>query len=287
MEKGPLTQKYLRIQELLRVYGQDVILGMVILVIGMILLQWFIRRFHTYLSKHKGDKWPVRMITAIVYLFLLLVVLNFSFVFMGFHGETIANILSIITLLIIAIMIIFRPYFPNLPFHVGNIVLIAGLFGKVESANMYHTKLKTFDGKLVFIPNSKIMADVVVNYHATPGRRIGINVRISYEEDLIRAKQLLEAVMIRDLRVLKTPRPQVWTLNLDGGSVELGARCWADNDKYWLTKCELTEIIKLRFDREGIELALPRGQVFLRHQDRIGEGFTQEQKPEGAKGADQ
>jgi len=168
--------------------------------------------------------------------------------------------------MIVAIIILLRPYFPSLPFHVGNTVLIAGLFGKVESSNMYHTKLKTFDGKLVFIPNSKIMADVVVNYHATKGQRIRINVRIPYEADLVRAKQVLEAVMIADPRVLKSPRPTVWTLNLDGGSVELGARCWADNDKYWLTKCDLTEKIKLRLEHEGIRMAVARHQVQFQHQ---------------------
>ena len=60
-----------------------------------------------------------------------------------------------------------------------------------------------------------------------------------------------------------SPRPQVWTLDVEGGSVGLGARCWADNARYWLTRCELTEKIKLRFDNEGIRMALPRHQVFL------------------------
>jgi len=71
---------------------------------------------------------------------------------------------------------------------------------------------------------------------------------------------------------------------LDGGSVELGARCWTDNKKYWPTKCELTEKIKLCFDKEGIKLALPRGQVYLRHEDRNGKGFTLKQRPDGVQG---
>jgi small conductance mechanosensitive channel len=153
-----------------------------------------------------------------------------------------------------------------LPFHIGNVVHIDGLFGKVAATNMYHTHLKTFDGKMVFIPNSKIMKNVVTNYHNTPGRRIRINVRIPYEQDLIKAKQILETVMIADPRVLVTPRPQVWALNLEGGSVELGARCWTDNENYWLTRCELIEIIKLRFDHQNIRMALPMQQLYLRHE---------------------
>ena len=68
--------------------------------------------------------------------------------------------------------------------------------------------------------------------------------------------------------MLVTPRPQVWALDLDGGSVELGARCWADNDNYWLTKCKLIEMIKLQFDHQNIRMAMPMQQVFLRPQLR-------------------
>ena len=179
---------------------------------------------------------------------------------------------TIITgLTIIAMIILLRRYFPKLPFHLGNVVLIGGMFGKVAAINMYHTQMKTFDGKTVYVPNTRIMKEVVVNYHETPGRRIKINVRIPYEADLLRAKQVLEEIMIADPRVLVTPRPQVWVLNLENGSVELGARCWADNSKYWLTRCDLTEKTKYRFDHEGIHLAIPRRQL-----QRI-DGFSTEE----------
>ncbi len=83
-----------------------------------------------------------------------------------------------------------------------------------------------------------------------------------------------QAIMIADPRVLTKPRPQVWTLDFEGGSVALGARCWADNAKYWLTRCDLTEKIKLRFDHEGIRMALPMQKVYLNSQsgDEPGPG---------------
>ena len=66
--------------------------------------------------------------------------------------------------------------------------------------------------------------------------------------------------------ILVTPRPQVWTLDLEGGSMELGARCWTGNENYWLTQCEMKEMIKLRFDHQNIRIALPMQQVYLRPQ---------------------
>jgi small conductance mechanosensitive channel len=263
MVDTPLISKFERLKNVIDLYGQDLTQGMLLLVIGLILLQMITRRFRAFLVHHKGDQWPVGKITVIVYVLLLEIVVNGSLVVMGMAPETIVRFVVIVSLSLAALFILLRPYFPVLPFHMGNVVLIDGLFGKIMSTNLYHTQLKTFDGKAVFIPNTKILRNVVINYHHTAGRRIKINVRIPYDEDLSRAKQVLETLMIVDPRVLKTPRPQVWVLDVEGGSVGLGARCWADNPKYWLTKCELTEKIKLRFGHEGIRLAIPRHQVYL------------------------
>ena len=263
MPQEDLLSKYDRLKHLLGLYGQDLAQGMLLLVVGLIALHGFIRWFRDFLNDRKGEQWPVGKITAIVYFILLEIIVNVSLVVMGLDAETIVRFVVIISLTAIALIILLQRYFPVLPFHVGHTVKIDGLFGKVAATNLYHTQLKTFDGKAVFIPNTRILKNVVVNYHHTPGRRIKINLRIPYDEDLPKAKQILEAVMIADPRVLTSPRPQVWTLDIEGGSVGLGARCWADNAKYWLTRCELTEKIKLRFDHEGIRMALPRHQVFL------------------------
>jgi len=266
MHKWLFSADYKRLQETMELHGIVLIQGLLLLLVGLVLLQWFIRHFRTYLDKYKGNQWPVKRISAIVYIMLLVFILIASLVRIGYDMETMTRFLSIIGLTAIALVIVLRPYLPTLPFHVGNVVLIDSLFGKVEATNMYHTRIKTFDGKMVFIPNGKILKTVVTNYHETPGRRIKIDIRIPYDQSLIKVKQLLETLMIADPRVLPTPRPQVWVLDLAGGSVGLGTRCWTTNEDYWLTKCELTEMIKMRLDHEKIRMALPMQQVYLRHQ---------------------
>lgn len=266
MHKWLFSADYKRLQETMELHGNVLIQGLLLLLFGLILLHWFIRHFRAYLDKYKGNQWPVKRISAIVYIMLFVLILCASLVHIGYDMGTMTRFLSIIGLAAIALVIVLRPYLPTLPFHVGNVVLIDSLFGKVEATNMYHTRIKTFDGKMVFIPNGKILKTVVTNYHETPGRRIKIDIRIPYDQSLIKAKQLLETLMIADPRVLPTPRPQVWVIDLAGGSVGLGARCWTNNEDYWLTKCELTEMIKLRLDREKIRMALPMQQVYLRHQ---------------------
>jgi len=42
----------------------------------------------------------------------------------------------------------------------------------VEAATIINTRIRTFGGKMVFVPNAKILNDYVVNYHITPNRRL-------------------------------------------------------------------------------------------------------------------
>ncbi len=164
----------------------------------------------------------------------------------------------IICLVSIGIIILFRPLIPSLPFKVGNTVKAGNILGKVEATSVLNTRLRTFDGKTFFVPNRIILNDIVVNYHFTKTRKIMINILIRYDMDIIEAKRALEKVMIEDARVNEKPSPVVYTLELGAHGVELGARCWVDNKKFWVTKCDLTEKIKYEFDRQGILFAYPQ-----------------------------
>ena len=67
--------------------------------------------------------------------------------------------------------------------------------------------------------------------------------------------------MINDPRVKKTPRPVVYTINLDDSWVKLGGRAWVDNAKYWITRCDLNEKVKYLFDEDKIRIAFPQLDV--------------------------
>jgi small conductance mechanosensitive channel len=193
-----------------------------------------------------------------LYVIFLVVLISAAMVEVGFDSLVIRRIIIVFALAAVAVVLIIRPYIPTLPFKVGQVVKAGTLLGKVESTSLINTRLRTFDGRTFFVPNSKIINDVVQNYHFTPTRRVKLNVGIGYDQDLMKAKQVLEAIMIEDPRVENTPRPAVWVLNLASGCVELGGRCWVQNKNYWKARCELIEKIKLRFDAEGIVIAYPQ-----------------------------
>ena len=106
----------------------------------------------------------------------------------GAKPINVLRFLSIIVLVIIGLIIFLRPFFSSMPFKIGNTIMTAGLLGKVEGLTFLNTRLRTFDGKTIFVPNRKIINDTVINYHLTPTRRVEIDVGICYDQDLQKAK---------------------------------------------------------------------------------------------------
>jgi small conductance mechanosensitive channel len=257
--------EFAKFQEVVELYGFDLLLSLAFLVAGLIVTKFFHRYFKILLRRFISKESTVSTVANIVAILIIVYVVALSLRHVGMDTIVIRRIIIALTLAAIAVIIVFRPLLPSLPFKVGQVVKAGDLLGKVESTSLINTRLRTFDGKTFFVPNHIIIKDVVLNYHFTPTRRIKLNMGIRYDQDLMKAKQVLEAVMVEDPRVKVTPRPAVWVLNLANGCVELGGRCWVDNPKYWKTRCELLEKIKLRFDAEGIVIAHPQRDVHIYH----------------------
>jgi len=252
--------------EIVLVYGRDILWAMVILIAGLVLAKAVNRMLRVILTKFISNKTLVSSISAIVFVLILVFVVAGAMEQAGMEGIVVQRIIFGITMAIVFLIIIFRPYMPNLPFKVGHFIKTGDLMGKVEATTLTHTRLKTVDGKTVFVPNSKILKDFVINYYFTPERRVEIEVGIGYDQDLIKAKQIMETLLIEDPRIMENPRPAVYVVNLADSCVELSGRGWVKNIKYWKTKCDLIEKVKLRFDQENIKIAFPQRDVHLYHE---------------------
>ena len=265
--QGELAAKAERLGFVMREYGADMVQAMVILVVGLLVLQFIMRKVKVFIDKKAKDSMRANTMVYIIYILLLVFIITSALITLGFDSRNVFRLIILGALAIIAIMLVLRPYLPTLPFKVGNTVKVGSLLGKIEATTLVNTRMKTFDGKTVFIPNSKILNDFVINYHYTPERRIKIDIPIRHVKDILKTRQLMEAIMIEDPRVrLKPARPVVYVLNLVDGCVKMGARCWVNNAKFWLTQCDLLEKFLARMERENIVLAQRRTAIRLFHE---------------------
>ncbi|MDH3355848.1 MAG: mechanosensitive ion channel family protein [Desulfobacteraceae bacterium] len=253
--------KIAQIESTMSLYGREWVIAFAAFVFGLILIKWINKGL-----KRAGTKVPISpakgaTIRNVITVLMAALLITSVAIYLGVAPRPVMRFLIILTLAAIGMIMVFRPLIPTLPFKVGNTIMAGDLLGKVEATSLLNTRLKTFDGKTVFVPNRKILDDIVINYHFTPTRRFELKINILYDQDLMKAKQILETIMVEDPRVHPTPRPIVYLMSLNKGYVELSGRGWADNLKRFVITRELLEKIKLRFDQEGITLAMPQMQV--------------------------
>ena len=151
------------------------------------------------------------------------------------------------------------------PFRVGDYIVTTttGIEGTVKIIGLIYTSLLTPDNRMVVIPNGGLANSSITNVTAEDKRRIEIQVGISYESDLRRAKELLLQILDTHPMALheEDRMPQVFVWELGSNSVVLGGRLWTKMEDYWTVKFEITEQIKLTFDREGIEIPYQRVDI--------------------------
>jgi small conductance mechanosensitive channel len=84
---------------------------------------------------------------------------------------------------------------------------------------------------------------------------------ISYDDDIRKAKQLLEEIIAADERVLAEPAPVIALGELGDSSVNFLVRPWAKSEDYWRLLWDTTETVKLKFDEAGISIPYPQMDV--------------------------
>ena len=252
-------EKLQKIGLVMKDHGLQLIFALLILIIGILLLKWLLKQIRSGLEKFIKSVNTVSIIVSSIGVLSMAAIIVAAAEQIGLKQTgPLILFLMVICLIAIGVIVIFRPLIPTLPFKVGNTVKAGNILGRVEATTVLNTRMRTFDGKTFFVPNRTILDDIVINYHFTKTRKVMINVVVRYDQDLIEAKRALETVMIEDARVNEKPSPVVFTLNLNPNGVELGARCWVDNKKFWQAKCDITEKIKYQFDKQGIVFAYPQ-----------------------------
>jgi small conductance mechanosensitive channel len=154
-------------------------------------------------------------------------------------------------------LIIFRP------FTKGDFVEAGGASGIIDKISIFTTTLTTPDNKEVIVPNGAIIGSNITNYSARPTRRVDMVFGVSYDDDIRKAKQLLQDILAADERILKDPAPVVAVGALAESSVNFLVRPWAKTADYWAVYWDTTEAVKTRFDEAGISIPYPQVDVHM------------------------
>lgn len=155
------------------------------------------------------------------------------------------------------------------PFKADDFVDAGGCSGSIEKINLFTTTMRTADNKEVIVPNGAIYGGNIINYSTRETRRIDMVFGISYDDDIKKAKQILEKTVNADERVLKQPEAIIAVSELGESSVNFVVRPWVKSTDYWAVRFELIENIKLAFDENNISIPYPQLDLHVPAQVRL------------------
>jgi small-conductance mechanosensitive channel len=165
---------------------------------------------------------------------------------------------------------------------VGDVVSFGNSAGVVEEVGLRVTKYRTFTGELWVIPNGEIRAFGNSNRQ---WMRAVVVVGVAYEQDISKAMRVLDEVgkawagERRDI-VLEPPQVQ-GILSFDESAITLRLAIKVKPSQQGAAELELRRRIKEAFDREGVEIPVPRRVVLSRQEtDGVnGEGEALKRLP--------
>ncbi len=149
------------------------------------------------------------------------------------------------------------------PFDVGDLVTAAGVTGKVKDLTLVSTVITTLDNQLLVVPNGKIWGDVINNVTGQTMRRVDMVFGIGYEDDIEKARRIMEEILTSHELVLDDPEPVVRVHNLGDSSVDFVCRPWCKTDDYWDVYWDVTQAVKQRFDEEGVSIPFPQRDIHV------------------------
>ena len=149
------------------------------------------------------------------------------------------------------------------PFKAGDYIEVDGAAGTIREIELVHTYLDTIGNTRIAIPNSKMMNANITNYSAYETRRNDLVFSISYGDDLLKAKALLQELADQHPMILKDPPPVVYVKEHAASSVQLLLRFWCQNSEYWDLQFDLMEQVKLLFDKNGVSIPFNQLDVHL------------------------
>ena len=239
-------------------FGPKLLVAILILVAGYYVGRWVGAFFDRWLGKLRLEP-PVRQLfvrlarLVVLGLFLIIALQNLGvdllplIAGLSVAGAGIALAMQgVLGNLAAGLTIIFTK-----PFRVGEYVAMVGVEGRVESIDLFTTKLSHPDRSLVVVPNRKIVGEILHNYGEI--RQLDLRVEIARAADLERVLAAIEEVVQANVRTLKDPAPIIGVATLADKSIGIAIKPWVKVPDYVPAGAEINQAIVQRFGQAGVE----------------------------------
>jgi len=256
--------------ELLMLYVPQLVLAIVVLLVGLWIINRVVKIMDKGMQRSRMEPTLARFLQSLVNIGLKALLLISVASMVGIATTSFIAVLAAAGLAVGlalqgslgnfaggALILMFRP------FKVGDYITAQGVSGTVTEMQIFNTILTTPDNVRIIVPNGAMSNGIITNFSTETTRRLDFVFSIDYRDDISKARGVIMSIMTSEERIFNDPEPQVLLSNLGDSSVDLTVRTWVNAPDYWPLKFELTEKVKVAFDREGISIPFPQRDVHI------------------------
>lgn len=185
-----------RNQELLLSYAVNIVAAIAIVIIGMIVARIVSNTVNRLMLARKIDATVADFLSALVRYGIIAFTLIAA---LGRVGVQTASVIAVLGAAGLAVGLALQGSLSNLaagvllvmfrPFRAGEYVDLGGVAGTVLNVQIFSTTMRTVDGKIVVIPNGKIIAGNIINFSREPVRRNEFIIGVAYDSDIDQVKK--------------------------------------------------------------------------------------------------
>ncbi|WP_182057249.1 small-conductance mechanosensitive channel MscS [Pantoea sp. ME81] len=258
-----------RNQALILSYAVNIVAAIITIIIGMFIARIVSNTINRVLQARHIDATVADFLSALVRYGIIAFTLIAA---LGRVGVQTASVIAVLGAAGLAVGLALQGSLSNLaagvllvtfrPFKTGEFVDL-GVMGTVQNVQIFSTTLKTVDGKIVVIPNGKIIAANIVNFSREPIRRNEFIIGVAYDADVDQVIELLREVVEADERVLKDMGIQIGLNELAASSLNFVVRCWSKSGDLQNVYWDLLKNFKRALDAKGIGIPYPQMDVHL------------------------
>ena len=142
------------------------------------------------------------------------------------------------------------------PFSSGDQITVMERSGTVEGITIRETRITTYEGELVVIPNRDVYKNVINVHTHNKNHRLEFVVGIAYENDPAEAIEVIHDALDRVPHVHPDPAPLAVVTELGASTVNIAVYFWTDAHRLesLTTKDAAIRAVKIALDQADIEM---------------------------------
>ena len=155
------------------------------------------------------------------------------------------------------------------PIQIGDIIEVGTRMGVVSEIGIRSSKIYTYDGSTVIIPNGDLIAQHIINWtHGNTNRRVEALVGVAYGSDTNVCHDLITEVLEDSKFVMKDPKPLILLNDFGNSSVDFRILFWTNDINRWVeTRSDIMRAIYAKFDEKGISIPFPQHDLHIKSID--------------------